>query len=132
MFLTNLNLFIDSVFVYLYLKFTRILWTWTFKKKIAFTFFMFIKTSAFLLPKLFFNSEFFFCFQIKLRLKTPKMWAQYKKIAIFSPYTFLLKISFLTKLISLIPVQVHCIRLQYVSSRPFADKAEVLQSKPDS
>lgn len=46
----------------------------------------------------FFKSEFFFYFQIKLRLKTPKMWAQYKKIAIFSPTTFLLKISFLTKL----------------------------------
>lgn len=57
---------------------------------------------------------------------------KYKKIAIFSSTTFLLKISFLTKLISLTPVQVNCIRLQYVNSRPFADKAEVLQSKPDS
>lgn len=101
MFKTNLNLFIDSVFVYLYLKFIRILWTWTFKQKIAFTFFMFIKTSAFLLPKLFFKSELFSVFKWNDGYKHRKCELyifQYKKNSNVFSYYLSFKNKFLNKI----------------------------------
>lgn len=127
--------------VYLYLKFIRILWRQTLSNsrlhlfKIVFFSTCLSKHSYSSFPYSYFSYQEFLCFQIWWRSKLPKCVLfifQYKKIANVSPTTFILIISFLTNFISLIPVQVNCIRLQYLSSMPFADKAKVLQSKPDS
>lgn len=83
----------------------------------------------------YFSNQNFFLFSNEMTVinteHVSSIFFNIKNSNVFS-YYLSFKNKFLNKIKSLTPVQVNCIRLQYVSSRPFADKAEVLQSKPDS
>lgn len=134
MFLTNLNLFIDSVFVYLSLKFIRFYEHELSNKRLHLLFLCLLKHPHSSYPSYFSNQNFFLFSNEMTVINTENVSSIFFNIKNSNVFSYFLsfKNKFLNKIKSLTPVQVNCIRLQYVSSRPFADKAEVLQSKPDS
>lgn len=83
----------------------------------------------------YFSNQNFFLFSNEMTVinteNVSSIFFNIKNNNFFSHYLSFIN-KFLNKIKSLTPVQVNCIQLQYVSSRPFADKAEVLQIKPDS
>lgn len=134
MFLTNLYLFIDSVFVYLSLKFIRFYEHELSNKRLHLLFLCLLKHPHSSYPSYFSNQNFFLFSNEMTVINTENVSSIFFNIKNSNVFSYYLsfKNKFLNKIKSLTPVQVNCIRLQYVSSRPFADKAEVLQIKPDS
>lgn len=134
MFLTNLYLFIDSVFVYLSLKFIRFYEHELSNKRLHLLFLCLLKHPHSSYPSYFSNQNFFLFSNEMTVINTENVSSIFFNIKNSNVFSYFLsfKNKFLNKIKSLTPVQVNCIRLQYVSSRPFADKAKVLQSKPES